>query len=113
MLVSHVDGYAELCRYVGVAAGVREDNVHYGAWSAQSRRDDLYRGKRFVSCEGSGRVGVNSGIPHSEVVQSSVLVGGSRVVGHMYNAIKQFRCCSGELCLADLIRARNGIDQSI
>src|SRR3954447_20333355 len=87
--LGYIDAHTELFRKIGAAVCEGKDNVNDLTRTAQRRGAYIHPGERAVPPKLFGCLGINAGVAHSQVIQSSVLVGRTGVVRHLHDPVKQ------------------------
>jgi|SRR6516165_103083 hypothetical protein len=77
---------------VSCAIGERGDDVDDIAHTAESRRTYIDCSQRAITALGLRHCRINRRIAHRRVVERAMLVGGTRIVGHLHDAVEHF-CC--------------------
>src|SRR5215471_19271647 len=98
---------------IRLAIGVRENDIDNVARTTQARRTNFHPSQRTIAPKSVGSCGVDSRIAHSQIVEGTVLVGGTRIICHVHNPIEQLLRSRFKLLCGYFLWSRNSLDERL
>src|SRR5260370_32697118 len=92
-LFSDIHTYKVLLGHIGCAIGIGEDDIDNVSGTTETRGTLLYCCQGEISPKSIGDMCIESRVANRQVVESTMLIYRSCIIGQLHGSVEQFPCC--------------------